>query len=68
MFDSGGMTRRWQITELRAVGVVHLRREAVLRQRVGEYLAHLRPLVGIVDLVAANALADPRLGHTLGIA
>jgi hypothetical protein len=40
----------------------------VLAQRVGEPLAHLRRLVRIVDLVAADAAADPGLRHALGVA
>src|SRR6185437_3093503 len=60
--DLGG-----QLRELRPVGLVHARLEAVLPERLGEHLADFRGLVGVVDLVAAQALADPGLRDPLGI-
>ncbi len=38
------------------------------RQGVGKPLANLGRLVGVVDLVPADAAADPGLGHALGVA
>src|SRR5258706_13464578 len=54
--------------KLVAIGLFHARFQAVLGERLGEHLAHFGRLVGIVDLVAADPLADPRLGHALGVA
>ena len=42
--------------------------QAVLGERVGKPLADLGPLVGVVDLVAAQAAADPGLRHALRVA
>ena len=40
----------------------------MLRQRIGEHAPDLGALVGVVDLVAAEALGDPRLRHALRVA
>src|SRR5262249_3638785 len=60
--------RRRQIGELLRIGLVHARGEAALAQLIGEHSPHHRHLVGIVDLIAAEAPADPRLGHALRVA
>src|SRR5262249_22831406 len=64
---SGHRLRR-QVGELGLIGRVHLRLQPVLCQRIAEQRAHLLPLVGIVDLIAAEPAADPSLRHPLRIA
>src|SRR6185503_11193512 len=54
--------------QLGLVGLVHLRCEPVLGELFLEILAGLRVLVAVVDLITAEPFADPRLGHTLGVA
>src|SRR5712692_623732 len=53
---------------LRRVRPLHARGEAVAGERVGEQRAHDGLLVGIIDLVAAGAPADPRLRDPLRVA
>ena len=53
---------------LGGVGLVHRRLEPVPGKLLLEFLARLRVLVGVVDLVAAEPLADPGLRHALGVA
>jgi hypothetical protein len=57
-----------QVGHLGLVGVVHAGGDGGLGQGRGEHVADLGALVGVVDLVAADAAADPRLGHALGVA
>src|SRR5688572_3892273 len=66
--DGDGLRLRRQGRQLGLVCGVHLRLHAVLGQGLAERLAHERRLVGVVDLVATDALADPRLRHALGVA
>src|SRR4051812_2656625 len=64
--SGGGLGR--EVLQLLLVRLVHLRLQAVLGQGLREGLAHVRRLVGVVDLVAADALADPGLRHALRVA
>src|ERR1700731_2071672 len=66
--DSGGMARGRQLRQLRLVCLVHPRFHAVFLQCVAEQLANHLFLVGIVDLIAADAPADPGLRHALRVA
>src|SRR3954454_19553812 len=50
-----------QIDLFRGVGLVHRRLEAVLGELFLEIPARLRILVRVIDLVAAEPLADPGL-------
>src|SRR5688500_2397296 len=50
------------------VGLVHVGLQAMLGQRLRKPLPDLGTLVGVVDLVSAQAPADPGLGNALGIA
>src|SRR5690348_14600647 len=54
--------------ELSLVGRVHFRAQPLLGEFALEILAGLGVLVAVVDLVAAEALADPRLRHALRVA
>src|SRR5262244_1193961 len=60
--------RRRQRLELLAVGFLHARAEAMLRERLLEHCAHARALVRIVELIAAEPAADPAHHHALRIA
>src|SRR5262249_32497994 len=59
---------RRQGRELLAVVLPHARGQAILRQRIGEHLPHGGVLVGIVELVAADAAAHEAQKHTLRVA
>src|ERR1700719_4560549 len=59
---------RREAANLRRVHVVHARKQRVFGERVGEQLAHSRMLVGVIDLGAAEAPADPGDRHALRIA
>ena len=60
---------RRQVRKFGRVRLVHARHEqAVLGECLGEGLPDHRRLVGVVDLVTADAPADPRLRNTLGVA
>src|SRR5262245_17117918 len=52
-----------QVGELGLIGVLHLRLHAVLGELLREGATHLRPLIGVVDLVAADPPADPGGRH-----
>src|SRR5436305_1138131 len=58
---------RRQIRELLLIGVFHPRRQAVAGQGILERGADLRRLIGVIDLLASDAPADPGGGHALGI-
>src|SRR4029079_3738355 len=59
---------RWCLIRLLGgVGLVHSGFQPVPGELAFELLAGLRMLVGVVDLVAAEPLADPRLRHALRI-
>ena len=60
--------QRRQVGGLLGVGLLHARSEAAPAELLGEHRADRRRLVGIVDLVAAEAAADPGLGHALRVA
>src|SRR5918998_26045 len=64
---SGGRLGR-EVLQLLLVRLVHPRLQAVLGQGLLEGLAHVGRLVGVVDLVAADALADPGLRDALRVA
>src|SRR2546422_2403137 len=57
-----------EFAKFRPVGLFHPRLEIVLGERLGKQLANRRPLVRIVDLVAAEPPADPGLRDPLLIA
>src|SRR5688500_12886544 len=57
----------WQLRQLGLVSLLHPRPKAMPGQRLREHGADLGALVGIVDLVAAEALANPGLRHALSI-
>src|SRR5215208_6329258 len=57
-----------QRLKFRRISLVHLRLQPVARQRVYVHFAQGRRLVGVIDLVAAKAAADPGHRHALRIA
>src|SRR5439155_23058159 len=60
--------RRRHIRLLGRVGLVHLRAQPALGELLREQLAGFRVLVGVIDLVATGAPADPGLRHALRVA
>src|SRR5262249_7137932 len=59
---------RRQVRQLSLVGLLHAWLHAVLGKLLREHRPDLRPLVGIVDLIAADAPADPGRRHALRVA
>src|SRR5579872_4315159 len=58
---------RRQSGKLRLIDLIHARHEGMLGKRVGKHAAHLRGLVGIVDLHSPQPPADPRQRNALDV-
>src|SRR6267142_379288 len=63
------LARQWrQCLQLLAIGLLHARGKAVPGERLREHRAHARAFVGVVELIAAEPLADPAGHDALGVA
>ena len=57
----------WQVRQLGFIGRVHARQGPRFGQRLHEGVTHVLCFVSVINLMPANATADPGLGHTFAL-